>query len=106
MAEEVVVNVGESLRRLRGECGYSIKQLSQKSGVSPAGIYKIERNEMVPTITVLMKLAAALNKKVGFFVGEEDDSKDVELVRDGFPTGCSRSESCTSTPVRTVDRKI
>jgi len=66
------VKVGEKVRRLRKKNGHSIHKLSEISGVSPAGIYKIETNAMVPTITTLGKLAAALEQRISFFVEEED----------------------------------
>ena len=66
------VKVGEKVRRLRKKNGHSIQKLSELSGVSPSGIYKIEMNQMVPTITTLLKLATALEQRVSFFVEEED----------------------------------
>jgi transcriptional regulator with XRE-family HTH domain len=66
------VKVGEKVRRLRKKNGYSIQKFSELSGVSPAGIYKIEMNQMVPTITTLVKLATALERRTSFFVEEED----------------------------------
>ena len=79
MTEDVIKNIGDRIRALRKENRLSIKKLAEMSGVSPAGIHKIENNMMVPTITVLMKLANALNRKVGYFV-EEEVTRDVELV--------------------------
>lgn len=49
-----------------------MQQLADRSGVSTAAIHKIEHSHMTPTITTLMKLAAALNRSVAFFVDEED----------------------------------
>lgn len=49
-----------------------MQQLADRSGVSTAAIHKIEHSNMTPTITTLMKLAAALNRSVAFFVDEED----------------------------------
>jgi transcriptional regulator with XRE-family HTH domain len=78
--ENVEVNLGERIRRIRKENNLSIQKLATKSKVSPATIYKIERNEMMPTITVLMKIAGALYKKAGFFVDNEDALSNVGLV--------------------------
>ncbi len=66
------VKVGEKVRRLRKKNGISIQKLSELSGVSPAGIFKIETNSMVPTITTLLKLATALERRASYFVEEED----------------------------------
>ncbi|MGQ0668437.1 MAG: cupin domain-containing protein, partial [Actinomycetota bacterium] len=59
----------------------SLQRLAERSGVSPAAIHKIERNGMVPTITTLMKLAAALNRSVAYFVEEEEEDRPAVLIR-------------------------
>jgi transcriptional regulator with XRE-family HTH domain len=81
MTEEVIKDIGDRIYALRKEGRLSIKRLSEISGVSPAGIHKIENNHMIPTITVLMKIAKALNKTVSYFVDEEKPFRDLELVR-------------------------
>ncbi len=75
------VKVGEKVRRLRKKNGHSIRKLSELSGVSPAGIFKIETNSMVPTITTLVKLATALEQRVSFFVEEEDSNPASRFTR-------------------------
>lgn len=75
------VKIGEKVRGLRKKNGHSIQKLSELSGVSPAGIYKIETNGMVPTITTLVKLATALEKRVSFFVEEEDSYPVAQFIR-------------------------
>lgn len=81
MTDEVIKNIGDRIRALRKENRLSIKRLSEISGVSPAGIHKIENNQMVPTIAVLLKLAKALNKSVSYLVEEKEPTREIELVR-------------------------
>lgn len=59
------------MHQLRRQKNLSLQQLAERSGLSAAAIHKIERNGMVPTITTLMKIAAALNRSVAYFVDEE-----------------------------------
>ena len=75
------VRIGEKVRKLRKENGHSIQKLAELSGVSPAGIYKIETNGMVPTVTTLVKLATALNQRVSHFVEEENGYPEVRHIR-------------------------
>ncbi len=75
------VKVGEKVRRLRKKNGHSIQKLSELSGVSPSGIYKIEMNQMVPTITTLLKLATALERRASYFVEEEDAYPASRFIR-------------------------
>jgi transcriptional regulator with XRE-family HTH domain len=74
--------IGPKIRDLRRQKSLTLQQLAERSGVSAAAINKVERNGMVPTIATLMKLAGALNRTVGWLVGEEEDAeRSVALVR-------------------------
>jgi transcriptional regulator with XRE-family HTH domain len=78
----IVNSIGPKLRELRTQRGLSLQQLADRADVSAAAIHKIERSGMVPTITTLLKLAAALNRPVGYFVNEDaDDNAPAVLVR-------------------------
>lgn len=67
----VVSSIGPKIRRLRSRRKLSLQQLSDRSDVSTAAIHKVEQGTMVPTITTLLKLAAALDRPVSYFVDEE-----------------------------------
>jgi transcriptional regulator with XRE-family HTH domain len=68
--KEIVSSIGPKLRELRVQRGMSLQQLAAQSDVSAAAIHKIERGGMVPTITTLLKIAAAFNRPVSYFVEE------------------------------------
>ncbi len=68
----VVSGIGPRLRSLRGRHGLSLQQLADRSDVSPAAIHKVEQGTMVPTITTLLKLAAAFHVPVAHFIDESD----------------------------------
>jgi len=78
--EDVIASIGPKVRQLRRQKNLSLQQLAERAGLSAAAIHKIERNGMVPTITTLMKLAAALNRSVAYFVDEEPSEAAI-LVR-------------------------
>jgi len=86
--EQIVNQIGPKLSELRKDQGLSLQQLANISDVSPAAIHKIERSGMVPTITTLLKLAAALGVTVSHFVEEEGaEPEPVHLTRaDSRPT--------------------
>ena len=69
--DRIVSSIGPKMRALRLQRGLSLQQLAERADVSAAAIHKIERSGMVPTITTLLKLAAALNRPVGYFVDED-----------------------------------
>jgi transcriptional regulator with XRE-family HTH domain len=72
----IVSGIGPKVRRLRHQAGLSLQQLAELSNVSAAAIHKIEQNGMVPTITTLLKVAAALGRPVSYFVDEEEVPSD------------------------------
>jgi transcriptional regulator with XRE-family HTH domain len=76
---KVVSGIGPKVKDLRVQYGYSLQALAERSDVSAAAIHKIEQSGMVPTITTLLKIAAALNRPVAYFV-EEGDDDDVQTV--------------------------
>ena len=79
---EIVSSIGPKLRELRIQRGMSLQQLAGLSDVSAAAIHKIERGGMVPTITTLLKIAAAFNRPVSYFVEEQaGENRPVAHVR-------------------------
>ena len=75
---EVVSGIGPKVKALRKQNGYSLQSLAERADVSAATIHKIEQADMVPTITTLLKIAAALDRPVSYFV--EDDDEDLPTV--------------------------
>jgi transcriptional regulator with XRE-family HTH domain len=79
---EIVSSIGPKVRELRIQRGMSLQQLSAQSDVSAAAIHKIERGGMTPTITTLLKIAAAFNRPVSYFVEEQQgENRPVAHVR-------------------------
>jgi transcriptional regulator with XRE-family HTH domain len=64
----IVSSIGPKLKRLRQDRGLSLQQLANRADVSAAAIHKIERGDMVPTITTLLKIATAVERPVSYFV--------------------------------------
>ena len=79
---EIVSSIGPKLRELRIQRGMSLHQLAAQSDVSAAAIHKIERGGMVPTITTLLKIAAAFNRPVSYFVeAQQGENRPVAHIR-------------------------
>lgn len=56
----MALSIGRNLRRLRTRHGYSLERLAAVSGVSRAMLGQIELGKSVPTISLLWKVAHAL----------------------------------------------
>jgi len=78
--ESIVSRLGEKIKRIRLEKNMSLKDLSDKSGISAAAIHKIESNGIIPTITTMMKISDALGNNVSYFIEEGIGNKDVIFV--------------------------
>jgi len=61
--------------------GLSIREAAKLTGTSPSTIQKIESNEMVPSIAVIMKIAQGLKQHVTYFFEDKNEVKEVTLVR-------------------------
>ncbi len=71
--DRIVSKLGEKIKTLRTEKGWSLQDLAKRSGISAAGIHRIESNGIIPTITTMMKISDALGKRVSFFIEENDE---------------------------------
>jgi transcriptional regulator with XRE-family HTH domain len=78
----VVGAIGPKVRALRLERGLTLQQLAQAADVSTASVHKVERGDMVPTVTTLLKIAGALGAPVRHFV--EDDGAIATAVHTPF----------------------
>lgn len=76
----IVSSIGPKLKKLRQEQRLSLQQLAVKAEVSAAAIHKIERNDMVPTITTLLKICAALERPVSYFTDADDGPAELATV--------------------------
>lgn len=81
----VVSSIGPKIKTLRMEYGYSLQGLADRSDVSAAAIHKIEQGGMVPTVTTILKIAAALNRPASYFVEDADD--------EGYPTVMTHADA-------------
>ncbi len=88
------VQIGDRLKRLRKERGFTQKDLAAKvsGGLDYTYIGKIERGEQFPSLKILMRLSEALSVPPGYFFLDETMSKTIDL----FPPACKRTESGNS----------
>lgn len=73
-------SVGERLRTLREEHRYSMRRLAKIAGVSPSLISEAERGRVEPSISMLKRLASALDTPLTYFFSETR-SHDQRVVR-------------------------
>ena len=74
--------VGENLRRLRRQRGFSLEQLSHLSGVSRAMLGQIETGKSAPTINLLDRVARALGVSIAGLISQSRTAAAVILPKD------------------------
>ncbi len=87
----------EKFRRTREEAGLSLRELAEKASLAPSTVLKVERSQVIPSLAVCIRLADALNRKISYFVEEENPTDDVRFV----PRGAGRLASNRGSRVRT-----
>ncbi|MEK4535449.1 helix-turn-helix transcriptional regulator [Peribacillus sp. FSL K6-1552] len=72
-----MLDIGEKLKTLRQEKGYSPIDLEELSGVHRTTIIRIENNTQSPSIETLLKLCNSLETSIPYFFDSEDISADM-----------------------------
>lgn len=81
--KNIDTDVGRALLRLRQERAQTLNQLSERSGVSPAMISRIENGNVSPSLNTLQALASAMAVSVMSLFSRSDDFADIHHVRKG-----------------------
>jgi len=63
--------IGPSIRKLRQARTLTQRELAFRARISPAYMSKIESEQAVPSLSVLMALSAALEVNISFFLGQQ-----------------------------------
>ncbi|MFN0220022.1 MAG: helix-turn-helix domain-containing protein [Hyphomicrobium sp.] len=75
--------IGKNLREARKLSGYSLETLAQKSGVSRAMLGQIETAKSVPTVTVIWRIAEALEISTSSLISRTTSEPALVVHPDG-----------------------
>ncbi|MBW1613752.1 MAG: helix-turn-helix domain-containing protein [Deltaproteobacteria bacterium] len=70
---EIVLRVGETVKEIREKKGLSLKDISQRTGLEPEVLMEIEKGKISPPLGSIIKLAKALEMKMGYFISGAED---------------------------------
>ncbi|WP_299740074.1 helix-turn-helix domain-containing protein [Rossellomorea sp. y25] len=76
--ENFPIQIGDNIRKIRRERGFSLEQMAERTGVSKAMIGQIERGDSNPTVAILWKIANGL--KVSFSSLIEKPSNQISII--------------------------
>lgn len=82
MKEKELKNIGNRIRNIRKEKGFTLDELSQIANISVSFLSDVENNKNMPTLTKINSIAQALNMKISTLIGEDNTPKytDPELI--------------------------
>ena len=67
------IKVGERVRQVREQKGLSLEDVSQRTDIDPPYLKQIEKGEVAPPLGIVIKLAKALEMKMGYFISGEEN---------------------------------
>ena len=82
MVDQVTERLAAKLASLRADRGWSLDQLSERSGVSRATLSRLEKADASPTADVLNKLCGAYDFSLSQLMAMIDDGFDPVVPRD------------------------
>jgi quercetin dioxygenase-like cupin family protein/DNA-binding XRE family transcriptional regulator len=71
--EDIQINVGERVRLVREDRDLTLQDISQRTGLDVAFLEQIENGNVAPPLGTIIKLAKALDLKMGYFISGEED---------------------------------
>jgi len=81
--EDIETHVGEKVKTVRESRGLSLKDMSQRTDLSVSLLEKIEKGDVNPPLGTVIKLAKALDMKMGYLISGEEDRPFTIVRRDG-----------------------
>ena len=66
-----LADMADQIRSSRSEDGLTLQQLASRSGVAASTIHKVESQQMVPTVSVLLKIAKGLGRRPDELIRDE-----------------------------------
>jgi transcriptional regulator with XRE-family HTH domain len=90
--EDLSVDVGERVKRAREKRGLSLLDISRRTGIDVSLLSDIEEGQSAPPLGTVIKLAKALEMKMGYFISG-DELRPFTIVHRGNRKVVSRYDS-------------
>jgi transcriptional regulator with XRE-family HTH domain len=90
--EHITASVGERVRQVRDKRRLSLEDVSQRTGIDVSLLSQIEEGVVAPPLGTIIKLAKALEMRMGYFISGKED-RPYTIVRHGDRKVVSRYDS-------------
>lgn len=91
-----LTDMANQIRTCRGADGLTLQQLATRSGVAASTIHKVEAQQMVPTVSVLLKIAKGLGRRPEELICDQIDAESAD--NDGLYAYPASNGNAPSTP--------
>ncbi len=95
---ETGTGLGEKIKKIRESNDWTIETLAQQTDQTPEFIQKVEINEVVPSVSFLLKLSRALGVDPGTFLSDEEKAHIQDKRAQAFTTRTKNYAYQTLTP--------
>lgn len=75
------LGIGEKIKVIRQNKGLTVQQLAEKTGLAKALIFQIEKGQVSPPISTLLKVSNSLNTDISLLFQEEAKDTKTTVVR-------------------------
>ena len=80
-ADAINENQGRRVKKLRGDRGWSLEELSKVSGVSKSMLSEIEREKANPTLSVTYRIANAFGLNLQELIETSESASAIQVIR-------------------------
>ncbi len=91
-ADSINEKLGRRVRKLRGDRGWSLEELTSASGVSRSMLSEIERERANPTLSVTYRIARAFGLSLQDLIESADSASTIQTIRANDHTQIFRSD--------------
>ncbi|MCR9094673.1 MAG: helix-turn-helix domain-containing protein [bacterium] len=93
-----LADMANQIRTCRSADGLTLQQLATRSGVAASTIHKVEARQMVPTVSVLLKIAKGLGCRPEELIRDRFEDETAENVQETLPNGRSENGAMAGGP--------
>jgi len=91
-ADAINENLGRRVKKLRGDRGWSLEELSKVSGVSKSMLSEIEREKANPTLSVTFRIARAFGLNLQELIETSESASSIQVIRSSERSQVYRSD--------------
>ena len=90
--EDIDIKVGERVKQVREKKGLTLEDIFKRTDLDVTLLSQIEEGEVAPPLGTIIKLAKALEMKMGFFISGKEDQA-YTIIRRGDQKAVSRYDA-------------